>query len=124
MLMLGALSRALETKYSGGDRHSAENPPHWTTTRLNLPGSIDYDPGISWIKQRPKIQNDGRLWEETGPGEDLTWKSGLVWRYFQYIWGIRTYYCGCTQTPELGPGLLVVEGNSRYLYAGEMPNTW
>ena len=27
VLMLGALSRALETKYSGGDRHSAENPP-------------------------------------------------------------------------------------------------
>ena len=87
MLMLGALSRALETKYSGGDRHSAENPPHWTTTRLNLPGSIDYDPGISWIKQRPKIQNDGIMWEETGPGEDLTWKSGLVWRYFQLYLG-------------------------------------
>ena len=79
---MGADARGFKPGFANevfrGDRHSAENFPHWTTTRLNLPGSIDYDPGISWIKQRPKIQNDGRLWEETGPGEDLTWKSGLV----------------------------------------------
>ncbi len=41
-----------------GDRHHVDNLSHWTTTRLNLPGSVGYDPSKPWLS---KIRADGRV---------------------------------------------------------------
>eukprot|EP00985_Skeletonema_marinoi_P010946 scaffold5151_cov168-Skeletonema_marinoi.AAC.1 len=95
-----------------GDRHDEENPFHWTTTRTNLPGSADYDPGKSWIA---KIRKDGRLAADLftfvedervmGPDEDITWKAGHRLGYIQAYLGIQNAarkLRACTQTPGAG----------------------
>ena len=41
-----------------GDRHDAANPFQWSRVRLNLPGSRDYDPSVSWIS---KIRADDMM---------------------------------------------------------------
>ena len=41
-----------------GDQHYVDNLSHWTTTRLNLPGSVGYDPSKPWLS---KIRADGRV---------------------------------------------------------------
>ena len=79
-----------------GDRHDLNNPFHWTTTRVNLPGSIDYDPSKSWIS---KIRADGRVAADlfsyvdderiTAPDEDLAWKAAHKLGSIQSHFGIQ-----------------------------------
>ena len=35
-----------------GDRGDATNPFQWSHIRLNLPGSVTYDPSKAWITKR------------------------------------------------------------------------
>jgi len=35
-----------------GDRHDSTNTFQWSRCLLNLPGTIDYNPGIAWILKR------------------------------------------------------------------------
>ena len=59
------------------------NPFQWKFIRLNLPGTKDYDPCLSWIA---KMRADGRVACDIlefvddericGPDEDLTWQAG------------------------------------------------
>lgn len=79
-----------------GDRHDLNNPFHWTTTRVNLPGSIDYDPSKSWIS---KIRADGRVAADlfsyvdderiTAPDEGLAWKAAHKLGSIQSYFGIQ-----------------------------------
>ena len=76
-----------------GDRHDVDNPFHWATTRVNLPGSTDYEVSKSWIS---KIRADGRVAADlfsyvederiTAPDEDLARKAahklGSIQAYF------------------------------------------
>jgi hypothetical protein len=58
------------------------NPFQWRSVRLNLPGTKDYDPCVSWIS---KIRADDRVACDVlsfvdderigGPDEDLTWQA-------------------------------------------------
>ncbi len=58
------------------------NPFQWKSIRLNLPGTRDYDPCLSWIS---KMRSDGRVACDilsfvddervVGPDEDLTWQA-------------------------------------------------
>ena len=58
------------------------NPFQWDHVKLNLPGTEDYDPCLSWIC---KIRRDGRMACDVftfvddervvGPTEDLTWQA-------------------------------------------------
>jgi hypothetical protein len=71
------------------------NPFQWETVRLNLPGSKDYDPCVSWITKRRK---DGRIACDvftfvddervTGPNEELTWQASHVLALTQSYLGI------------------------------------
>lgn len=79
-----------------GDRHDVDNPFHWSTTRLNLPGSKDYDPRKSWIA---KIREDGRVAADlftfvddervTAPDEEIAWKAAHQLGSIQAYLGIQ-----------------------------------
>ncbi len=61
-----------------GDRHYVDNLSHWTTTRLNLPGSVGYDPSKPWLS---KIRADGRVAADLFSFvDDETQKGGGRWK--------------------------------------------
>ena len=79
-----------------GDRLDEENPFHWTSVELNLPGMIDYDPTKSWLY---KLRQDGReacdlftfVDDErvVGPDQELVWKAGHRLASIQAYLGIQ-----------------------------------
>ena len=99
--------------------------------RLNLPGSKDYDPCVSWITKRRK---DGRIACDvftfvddervTGPNEELTWQASHVLALTQSYLGIQDAARKarpCSKTPgawagsvaHIAPGLGVCVLTSR-----------
>ena len=66
-----------------GDTTDRENPFHWETVIVNLPGSEGYDPSSPWIS---KLRHDQRVAADlhiyiddvriTGPSKELVWSAG------------------------------------------------
>ena len=89
---------------SKGDRHQSNvgcdgrelNPFQWETVKLNLPGSREYDPCVSWITKRRK---DGRIACDvytfvddervSGPDEKLTWQASHALAATQSYLGVQ-----------------------------------
>jgi len=89
---------------SKGDRHQSNvgcdgrelNPFQWETVKLNLPGSWEYDPCVSWITKQSK---DGRIACDVftfvdderviGPDEKLTWQASHKFAATQSYLGIQ-----------------------------------
>mmetsp|Transcript_11711 Transcript_11711/g.19385 ORF Transcript_11711/g.19385 Transcript_11711/m.19385 type:complete len:1450 (-) Transcript_11711:1434-5783(-) len=79
-----------------GDRFDEENPFHYTSVELNLPGMVDYDPTKSWLY---KLRQDGReacdlftfVDDErvVGPDKDLVCKAGHRLASIQAYLGIQ-----------------------------------
>ena len=79
-----------------GDRHDGDNPFHWTSVELNLPGMVDYDPTKSWLF---KLRQDGKeacdlftfVDDERviGPDKDLAWQAGHRLASIQAYLGIQ-----------------------------------
>lgn len=79
-----------------GDRHSESNPYQWDHVRLNLPGSADYDPTLSWIS---KIRKDGLVASDlftfvddervSGSTRELAREAGHRLGYIQAYLGIQ-----------------------------------
>lgn len=100
-----------------GDRHDVDNPFHWATVRLNLPGTPGYTPTKSWIS---KLRKDGRVAADfftfvddervTGPDEELTWQAGHCLACIQSYLGIQDAarkLRRCSQTPGAWAGAVV-----------------
>jgi hypothetical protein len=108
-----------------GDRHkkgvgldSKElNPFQWQHVCLNLPGTRDYDPCLSWVS---KMWSDGRVAckifsfvnaeRVTGPDEELTWQASHVLAAQQAYVGIQD--AGrkarpCSRQPGASAGAIV-----------------
>jgi hypothetical protein len=72
------------------------NPFQWESIHLNLPGSKEYDPCVSWIS---KLRADGRVAcglftfvddeRVTGPDQDLTWQASHALASKQSYLGIQ-----------------------------------
>lgn len=79
-----------------GDRFCEKNPYQWDYVRLNLPGSADYDPRLSWIS---KMRKDGLIAcdlftfvddeRPTGATEELCWQAGHRLGYIQTYLGVQ-----------------------------------
>ena len=100
-----------------GDQHYVDNLSHWTTTRLNLPGSVGYDPSKPWLS---KIHADGRVAADlfsfvdderiTAPDAEIAWKAGHQLGYIQAYLGIQNALRKlreCSQTPGAWAGSVV-----------------
>ena len=79
-----------------GDRYCERNPYQWDHVRLNLPGSADYDPRLSWIS---KMRKDGLIAcdlftfvddeRPSGATEELCWQAGHRLGYIQTYLGVQ-----------------------------------
>ena len=79
-----------------GNRHCEKNPFQWDHIRLNLPGSVDYDPSLSWIS---KMRKDGLIACDiftfvddervSGATRELTWQAGHRLAYIQAYLGVQ-----------------------------------
>ena len=94
-----------------------ENPFQWARVRLNLPGSPNYDPKLSWIA---KVRADGLLACDvhtfvddervSGPTQELTWQASHVLAAKQAYLGIQDAarkVRPCSQTPGAWAGAIV-----------------
>jgi hypothetical protein len=109
-----------------GDRHQWArassnggelNTFQWETVKLNLPGTREYDPCVSWISKRRK---DGRIACDvftfvddervTGPDEELTWQASHALSSKQCYLGLQDA-CRkarpCSRTPGAWAGSVV-----------------
>jgi len=110
---------------SKGDRRQVNNgcdgrelnPFQWASVKLNLPGSKDYDPSISWVSKR---REDGRIACDvftfvddervTGPNEELTWQASHRLASTQSYLGIQDASRKarpCSKTPGAWAGSVV-----------------
>eukprot|EP00956_Cyclotella_meneghiniana_P014553 scaffold21828_cov62-Cyclotella_meneghiniana.AAC.2 len=100
-----------------GDRTDRNNPFHWEEIRLNMPGTVDYDPTQSWIM---KLRADGMsacdfftfVDDERvkGPTEDLTWQASHTMAAKQAYLGVQDAARKadiCTQQPRAWAGAVV-----------------
>ena len=93
------------------------NPFQWKSIRLNLPGTRDYDPCLSWIS---KMRSDGRVACDilsfvddervVGPDEDLTWQASHKLASTQSYLGMQDAARKarlCSQQPGAWAGAIV-----------------
>ena len=82
-----------------GDRGDATNPFQWSHIRLNLPGSVTYDPSKAWITKR---RTDESLASEVvdfvddervvGSGEDRVLAPAMPSALGRATWACKTLY--------------------------------
>jgi hypothetical protein len=108
-----------------GDRHEEGigsegkelNTFQWVCIKLNLPGTMEYDPCTSWMT---KVQADGRMAcnvflfvddeRVTGPDKELTWQASHVLASKQSYLGIQDAGCKvrpCSKQPGAWAGAIV-----------------
>ena len=93
------------------------NPFQWKGVHLNLPGTKDYDPCVTWISKR---REDGRIACDVftfvddervvGPDEDLTWQASHTLASKQSYLGIQNAARKarpCSQTTGAWTGSIV-----------------
>lgn len=114
-----------------GDRHDPDNPFSWACVQLNLPGSIDYDPSISWIRKVREdllaacelftFVDDERV---KGATRELTWQASHRLAAIQSYLGIQdaARKVGlCMQQPRAWAGAVVhvLPGEGIYVLTSE-----
>jgi hypothetical protein len=100
-----------------GDRHDPANPFQWSRVKLNLPGTVGYDPSESWIA---KVRLDGLTACDlftfvddervVGATEELTWQAAHTMAAKQAYLGIQDAArkaSECTQQPRAWAGAVV-----------------
>jgi hypothetical protein len=93
------------------------NPFQWESVRLNLPGTRNYNPCVSWLSKRQKdsriacdvftFVDDERV---TGPDEELTWQASHKLASAQSYLGIQDAARKarpCSKAPGAWAGLVV-----------------
>ncbi len=93
------------------------NPFQWRSIRLNLPGTKDYNPCISWITKR---REDGKIAcyvltfvdneQVVGPSKELTWQASHILASKQSYLGIQDAprkARPCSQTTGAWAGAIV-----------------
>ena len=100
-----------------GDRHDPNNPFSWACVQLNLPGSIDYDPEISWIRKvRDDLLSACELFtfvddeRVKGATRELTWQASHRLAAVQSYLGIQDAarkVGECLQQPRAWAGAVV-----------------
>jgi hypothetical protein len=65
-----------------GDSEDKNNDFRWDTVELNLPGDLDYNPALAWVR---KVREEGEIAadihdyvddnRETAPSEEEAWQA-------------------------------------------------
>ena len=93
------------------------NPFQWHSIQLNLPGTVGYDPTLSWVS---KLRRDGNIAcvlftlvddeRVVGPSKELTWQVAHMLTTKQSYLGIQDAMykvSPCSQAPGTWLGLVI-----------------